>query len=72
MIGVDLQHGVFYHDHELKDHLADEKPYGQWVKGITHLEDQVAKRTFEPIMVLNVTISSAARSCSASPWRTWS
>ena len=48
MIGIDLVHGVFYHDHELKDHLADEKPYGQWVKGITHLEDQVAKRDFEP------------------------
>jgi len=49
MIGIDLVHGVFYHDHELKDHLADEKPYGQWVKGITHLEDQVAKRDFEPV-----------------------
>ncbi len=43
MIGVDLRHGVFYHDHELKDHLADEKPYSQWVKGITHLRDLVDK-----------------------------
>ncbi|MEZ5932335.1 MAG: glutamate synthase large subunit [Alphaproteobacteria bacterium] len=49
MIGVDLVHGVFYHDHELKDHLADEKPYGQWVKGITHLEDRVKERDFEPV-----------------------
>ena len=49
MIGVDLEHGIFYHDHELKDHLADDKPYSQWVKGITHLEDQVASRGFEPV-----------------------
>jgi glutamate synthase (NADPH/NADH) large chain len=49
MIGVDLRRGVFYHDHELKDHLDDEKPYGQWVKGITHLEDNVARRGFEPV-----------------------
>ena len=49
MIGIDLRHGVFYHDHELKDHLADDKPYSQWVKGITHLEDQVARRGFEPV-----------------------
>ena len=50
MIGVDLEHGIFYHDHELKDHLADDKPYSQWVKGITHLEDQAAGRGFEPVV----------------------
>ena len=35
MIGVDLRAGKFYHDHELKDLLAGQKPYGQWVKNIT-------------------------------------
>jgi glutamate synthase (NADPH/NADH) large chain len=48
MIGVDLVNGLFLHDHELKDTLAGEKPYGQWVKGITHLKDLVAKRSSTP------------------------
>ncbi len=32
MIGVDLERGVFYHDRELKDYLAAEHPYQEWVK----------------------------------------
>ncbi len=41
MIGVDLNTGTFFHDHELKDFLASQKPYGQWVSNITYLEDLV-------------------------------
>ncbi|MGF1560908.1 MAG: glutamate synthase large subunit [Geminicoccaceae bacterium] len=52
-IGVDLLEGKFFHDAELKDHLASVKPYSQWVEGITHLEDLTARvspapKTFEP------------------------
>jgi len=46
MIGVDLLAGHFYRDRELKDKLAAEKPYGQWVKNITHLDNLIAKRPF--------------------------
>ena len=51
MIGVDLRSGRFYHDTELKDLLAAEKPYGQWVKNITHLEDLVSRRPARPIQL---------------------
>jgi glutamate synthase (NADPH/NADH) large chain len=48
LIGVDLRAGVFYRDRELKDLLAGEKPYGQWVQNITHLEDLVGRRRHAP------------------------
>ena len=51
MIGVDLRAGKFYHDRELKDLLAGQKPYGQWVQNITHLDDLVARRPFEPVQL---------------------
>ncbi|MCH7554915.1 MAG: hypothetical protein IIC08_02820 [Proteobacteria bacterium] len=37
MIGVDLTEGRLYHDRELKDMLAADKPYGEWVRNITEL-----------------------------------
>jgi glutamate synthase (NADPH) large chain len=49
MIAIDLRAGVFYRDQELKDLLAGEKPYGQWVQNITHLDDLVARRPFVPV-----------------------
>ena len=39
MVGVDLRAGRFYRDRELKDLLAGQKPFGQWVKNITHLDN---------------------------------
>jgi glutamate synthase (NADPH/NADH) large chain len=48
MIGVDLRAGRFYRDSELKDLLAGEKPYGQWVQNITHLDDLAARRRSAP------------------------
>ncbi|MFS2011583.1 glutamate synthase large subunit [Azospirillum sp. CT11-132] len=41
MIAVDLQAGKLFHDRELKDHLASQKPWGQWVKNTTHLDELV-------------------------------
>jgi glutamate synthase (NADPH) large chain len=51
MIGIDLRAGKFYRDRELKDLLAGEKPYGQWVQNITHLDDLVARRPFAPTLM---------------------
>jgi glutamate synthase (NADPH/NADH) large chain len=48
MVGVDLKAGTFYRDGELKHLLAGEKPYGRWVKNITHLDDLAARRAFAP------------------------
>lgn len=42
MIGIDLHEGKFYHDRELKDWTAARKPYGEWVKNITKV-DQIIK-----------------------------
>ena len=38
LMGVDLKKGMLYHDQELKDHLAAEKPYAQWTQGIRPLD----------------------------------
>ncbi len=38
LIGVDLNEGRFYHDGELKDALAAERPFGEWVGNITRVE----------------------------------
>ncbi len=48
MVGVDLKAGTFYRDDELKHLLAGEKPYGRWVKNITHLDDLATRRAFAP------------------------
>ena len=39
MIGVDLAAGRLCHDRELKDALAAERPYAEWVRNITELKD---------------------------------
>lgn len=41
MIAVDLAHGKLYHDRELKDYLAAEHPYSDWVQKLTLLKDIV-------------------------------
>ena len=51
MIGVDLASGTFYRDHELKDHLAGQKPYGKWVENIRHLEALVAEAPSAPLQL---------------------
>ena len=47
-IAVDMVSGRFYRDQELKDHLAGLKPYSRWIENITHLDERVAARPFEP------------------------
>ncbi|MCH7943148.1 MAG: glutamate synthase large subunit, partial [Proteobacteria bacterium] len=37
MIAVDLAEGRLYHDREIKDMLAADQPYGEWVRNITEL-----------------------------------
>jgi glutamate synthase (NADPH/NADH) large chain len=41
MIAVDLAEGRLYKDEELKEHLAAQQPYSQWVGNITHLDTLV-------------------------------
>jgi glutamate synthase (NADPH/NADH) large chain len=41
MIAVDLAEGRLLHDRELKDALAAEQPYRQWVGNITHLDSLI-------------------------------
>ena len=42
-LGVNLTEKRLYKDHELKDHLAGQQPYGEWVQKIVNLDDIVAK-----------------------------
>jgi glutamate synthase (NADPH/NADH) large chain len=39
MIAVDLDEGRFYDDDEIKQRIAGEAPYGEWVKGFRTMED---------------------------------
>jgi len=41
MIAVDLREGKFYHDGEIKDWLADQQPYSDWVGNITEIDKLV-------------------------------
>ncbi|MBM3618045.1 MAG: glutamate synthase large subunit [Alphaproteobacteria bacterium] len=43
IIGVNLIDAKLYKDSELKDHLAAQQPYGEWVKHLVRLADVVAK-----------------------------
>jgi len=38
IIGINLDEGRFYHDRELRDMLAAERPYGKWLKNITKFD----------------------------------
>lgn len=38
ILGINLREGKFYKDRELKDLLASQAPYGEWVQNITTLE----------------------------------
>jgi len=48
MIGVDLIEGRLYHDRELKDALAGERPFEDWVRNIKSLDSVVRKDAGEP------------------------
>jgi glutamate synthase (NADPH/NADH) large chain len=51
MIGVHLGQGKLYHDRELKDYLAAEQPYSQWVTKLTNLKDIVGDAAIEAMPV---------------------
>ncbi len=48
MIGVNLIEGQFYHDREIKDMLANRRPYSKWVKNIIEIDSLIGKEK-EPI-----------------------
>ncbi len=48
MIAVDLIEGRLFHDREIKDNLAAQRPYGNWIGNITVLDDLVKKAPVEP------------------------
>ncbi|MQP65805.1 glutamate synthase large subunit [Niveispirillum sp. SYP-B3756] len=48
MIAVDLIEGRLFHDREIKDNLAAQRPYGNWIGSITVLDDLVKKAPVEP------------------------
>jgi glutamate synthase (NADPH/NADH) large chain len=49
MIAVDLSAGKLYRDAELKDLLAAQRPFGEWVKSITVIDDIVKAGGAEPV-----------------------
>ena len=51
MIAVDLAEGKLYHDREIKDYLAAQKPYDKWVGEITELDSLVKAAPAEPAVL---------------------
>ncbi|WP_391480678.1 glutamate synthase large subunit [Nereida sp. NH-UV-3] len=49
MIAVDMQDGRLFHDKEMKDALASELPFGEWVGKINDLEPKLAGVTEAPM-----------------------
>ncbi len=45
MIAVDMQEGVLFHDVDMKDKLAGDREFTDWVKKITDLEEQLSGLT---------------------------
>ena len=45
IMGVDLQTGTLFHDRELKDYLAAERPFADWTTGIRNLDSLVNEDT---------------------------
>ncbi|HEY5598059.1 MAG TPA: glutamate synthase large subunit [Kiloniellales bacterium] len=48
MIAVDLRDGRLYHDREVKDYMAAQHPYGDWVSHITRIDDLIKADHGEP------------------------
>ncbi len=48
-IGIDLREGRFYRDRELKDQLAAERPYEDWIRNFLTFEDMVGDDGAEPV-----------------------
>ncbi|GAA6209380.1 glutamate synthase large subunit [Cognatishimia sp. WU-CL00825] len=49
MIAVDMAEGKLYHDTELKDKLANARPYGDWVGKIRDLDTELSSVTEKPL-----------------------
>ena len=49
MLALDLDKGRLYHDNEIKDRLAASRPFGDWVRNITVIDDLVKPDGGEPV-----------------------
>ena len=41
MIAINFKEGKFYNDEEIKNNLSKSKPFGEWIKKITHIDKLV-------------------------------
>ncbi|MEC9077952.1 MAG: glutamate synthase large subunit, partial [Pseudomonadota bacterium] len=48
-IGVDLDSGVFWHDRELRDHVAGMAPFEKWIENIETLEKKLKNNLLESV-----------------------
>ncbi len=49
IIAVDMDEGKLFHDTEIKDKLAANQPFGEWVGKITEMDDVLAGVTEKPL-----------------------
>jgi len=50
MIAVDLKKGRLFYDRQIKDRLAAEKPYQEWVKDIVEFDKQIGDAPETPVL----------------------
>ena len=41
MIAIDMKQGRFYHDVEIKDMLSSAQPFGEWIRNIQSLDEEI-------------------------------
>ncbi|HMA15157.1 MAG TPA: glutamate synthase large subunit, partial [Kiloniellaceae bacterium] len=49
MLAVDLREGKLYRDREIKDYLAVQKPFGDWIVNVTSIDDLLRPDHGEPV-----------------------
>src|SRR3546814_11034853 len=49
MLAVDLREGKLYHDGEIQDYLAAQKPFGDWIVNVTSIDDLLRPDHGEPV-----------------------
>ncbi|OCX61606.1 glutamate synthase subunit alpha [Thioclava sp. SK-1] len=49
MIAVDMAEGKLYHDKEMKDLLAEKRPFGDWIEKVTDLSEMMRELPEKPM-----------------------
>ena len=69
MIAINFKEKKFYSDGEIKKHLSETKPFGNWTKNITHI-DKLVKSVDEELRDIDGQDLRKRMSSLIGPWKT--